>query len=78
MKTKKYYDGVNIEKYIDKVEGVTTNTSYIASAGITDYNTFMDKSLEVVNGKPISFQVTSQDLEQIKKQALFITNKGDK
>ena len=77
MKTKKYYDGVNIEKYIDKVEGVTTNTSYIASAGITDYNIFMDKSLEVVNGKPISFQVTSQDLEQIKKQALFITSKGD-
>ncbi len=77
MKTKIYYDGVNIEKYIEKVEGVTTNTSYIASAGITDYNAFMEKSLETVNGKPISFQVTSQNLEQIKKQALFISGKGD-
>ncbi len=77
MKTKLYYDGVNIKKYIDGVEGVTTNTSYIASAGITDYNAFIEQSLEDVGGKPISFQVTSPDLEEIKKQAFFISGKGD-
>tara|TARA_Y100001937_G_scaffold45416_2_gene63811 strand:+ start:13404 stop:14087 length:684 start_codon:yes stop_codon:yes gene_type:complete len=77
MRTKIYYDGVNISKYINQVEGVTTNTSYVASAGITDYNLFIEKSLDVVNGKPISFQVTSPNLDEIQKQALFISQKAD-
>tara|TARA_A100001201_G_scaffold41370_1_gene42392 strand:- start:32 stop:709 length:678 start_codon:yes stop_codon:yes gene_type:complete len=72
-----YYDGVNIKKYIDRVDGVTTNTSYIASAGIIDYNAFLEKSLQEVEGKPISFQVISTDLEDIKKQAFFFTNKSE-
>ena len=41
LKFKIYYDGVNIKKYLDKVDGVTTNTSYIAGAKITDYNKFI-------------------------------------
>ena len=77
MSTKIYYDGVNISKYINQVDGVTTNTSYIASAGITDYNLFIEESLDAVSGKPISFQVTSPHLDEIQKQALFISQKAD-
>ena len=36
-KCKIFYDGVNIEKYIDEVDGVTTNTSFIAEANITKF-----------------------------------------
>jgi len=77
MKVKKYYDGVNIKEHIDLVEGVTTNTSYIADAGITDYNSFIEKSIESAKGKPISFQVTDDSLSAIIKQAEIICQKAD-
>ena len=77
MKCKIFYDGVNIAKYINQVVGVTTNTSYIAEAGITDYNKFIDESLELVGGKSISFQVTERTLSGIEKQARFLSSKGD-
>ena len=77
MKCKIFYDGVNIKKYIDEVDWVTTNTSYIAEAGITDYNKFIDESLEIVGGKSISFQVTERTLDGIEKQARILSGKGD-
>lgn len=77
MKTKIYYDGVNIKEFIDQVDGVTTNTSYIASAGITDYNKFIDESIEAAKGKPISFQVTETDMDSIINQAKYIAEKGE-
>lgn len=77
LKFKIYYDGVNIKKYLDKVDGVTTNTSYIAGAKITDYNKFIEKSMKTIKNKPISFQVTDRTLEGIEKQARFICNLGD-
>ena len=77
MKTKIYYDGVNIKEFIDQVDGVTTNTSYIASAGITNYNKFIDESVEAAKGKPISFQVTETDMHSIVNQAKHIATKGE-
>tara|TARA_B100001094_G_C18176684_1_gene798263 strand:+ start:2004 stop:2705 length:702 start_codon:yes stop_codon:yes gene_type:complete len=77
LKFQMYYDGVNIRKYINEVDGVTTNTSYIAGAKITDYNKFIEKSMKAAKGKPISFQVTDRSLEGIEKQARFICNLGD-
>ena len=77
MKTKIYYDGVNIKEFINEVDGVTTNTSYIASAGITDYNKFINESVEAAKGKPISFQVTKTDKDSIIEQAKQISIKGE-
>lgn len=76
-KCKIFYDGVNIKDYIDQVEGVTTNTSFLAAAGIIDYNTFITESLQAVGTKPISFQVTERTLEGIEAQARFFTSLGD-
>ena len=76
-KCKIFYDGVNIAKYIDEVDGVTTNTSFIAEANITDYNKFIDESLKIVKEKPISFQITERTLKGIEKQARFLSSKGD-
>tara|TARA_Y100000592_G_scaffold78259_1_gene123008 strand:- start:4239 stop:4925 length:687 start_codon:yes stop_codon:yes gene_type:complete len=77
MGMKIFYDGVNIKKYIGDVDGVTTNTSYIAQAGITNYKEFMQKSLAEVGGKPISFQVTSREIGGIEQQARYISSLGD-
>ena len=76
MKTKIYYDGVNIQDFIEEVDGVTTNTSYIADAGINDYNKFIDETLQIVGDKPVSFQVTARTLEEIEAQAAFLTSKA--
>ena len=46
MKVKRYYDGVNIEEHINLVDGVTTNTSYVAEAEVTDYDSFINKSID--------------------------------
>ena len=77
LKFKTFYDGVNIRKYIDQVDGVTTNTSYIAGAKIGDYNKFIEKSMKAVKGKPISFQVTGRTISEIERQARWICNLGD-
>jgi len=77
LKFKVFYDGVNIEKYIDEVDGVTTNTSYIAGAKITDYNKFIETSMKAVKGKPISFQVTETDMQLMEQQARFICGLGE-
>lgn len=77
LKFNVFYDGVSIEKYIDRVDGVTTNTSYIAAAGITDYNAFIKQSLEAAKGKPISFQVTSTQHSVMEEQARYICGLGD-
>tara|TARA_R100001463_G_scaffold135530_1_gene198985 strand:- start:827 stop:1528 length:702 start_codon:yes stop_codon:yes gene_type:complete len=77
LKFKVFYDGVSIRKYINDVDGVTTNTSYIAGAKITDYNAFIEKSLKAAKGKPISFQVTARDVNELIKQARWICGLGD-
>jgi len=77
LKFKVFYDGVNIEQYIDQVDGVTTNTSYIAGAKITEYNKFIETSMEAVKGKPISFQVTETDMQLMEQQARFICGLGE-
>jgi transaldolase len=76
-KCKIFYDGVNIKDFIDQVDGVTTNTSFLAAAEITDYNKFIEESLSVVNGKPISFQVTKRDIEGIESQARYLSSLGE-
>lgn len=76
MKVKRYYDGVNIEEHINLVDGVTTNTSYVAEAEVTDYDSFINKSIESSKGKPISFQVTGPSSSSIIKQAEVICQKA--
>lgn len=73
-----FYDGTHITDHIDKhfVQGVTTNTSYVSAAGITDYKSFMQQSMEVVGEKPISFQITAKDTKSIIDQATYICNLG--
>jgi len=72
-----FYDGVNIKNYINDVDGVTTNTSFIAAAKITNYNKFIEESLKEVKGKPISFQVIGRTFSEIENQARFICGLGE-
>ncbi len=78
-KIKIYYDGVNIEKYsaLDYISGFTTNTSFVYQANVQDYREFILEYVGKSNGMPCSFQVWSDDNDEIARQALEISSMGE-
>lgn len=81
LKIKLFADGANIEEmyqlYVDgKVQGFTTNPTLMRKAGITNYETFAKKTLEIIPDVPISFEVFTDNLDEMKKQARKISSWG--
>lgn len=73
-----YYDGTNISKYATYalVEGFTTNVSFMAQAKETNYRAFYNAHSALINSRPISMQVYSDDDDIIYKDALTIASYG--
>jgi len=59
------------------IKGLTTNPTLMNKAGITDYEGFAKDILKIVTDKPISFEVFSDELPEMKRQALKIAQWGD-
>jgi transaldolase len=59
------------------IKGLTTNPTLMKKAGITDYRAFCKEILKAVNDKPLSFEVFSDDFDEMKRQALEIASWGD-
>jgi transaldolase len=59
------------------IRGFTTNPTLMRQAGIDHYERFAHDVLEVVQGKPISFEVFSDDFDEMEKQAQTIAAWGD-
>jgi transaldolase len=55
------------------IQGMTTNPTLMRKAGIADYEKFAREILEVVKTKPISFEVFSDDFDDMHRQALKIS-----
>ena len=55
------------------IKGMTTNPTLMRKAGITNYEKFACEILEVVKNKPISFEVFSDDFDDMHRQALKIS-----
>lgn len=51
------------------IKGFTTNPTLMRQAGVTDYERFARDVLEVVTDRPISFEVFSDDHDEMEKQA---------
>jgi transaldolase len=49
----------------------------MAKAGITDYKTFAQEAISSIPDKPISFEVFSDEMEEMKRQALLIRSWGE-
>ncbi|OHE71504.1 MAG: transaldolase [Verrucomicrobia bacterium GWC2_42_7] len=69
-----YADGADYKGIIELnqksfIKGITTNPSLMKKAGIADYEGFAKEVLKVVTAKPISFEVFSDDLQEMKRQA---------
>jgi transaldolase len=59
------------------VKGLTTNPSLMKKEGITDYRAFCADVLKLIKDKPISFEVFSDDFEEMERQALEIASWGE-
>lgn len=54
------------------IKGFTTNPTLMRKAGISDYKAFALDILALIKDKPISFEVFSDDFNEMKRQALVI------
>ena len=81
LKVKIFADGASREGIValaqnPLIKGFTTNPTLMRAAGITDYESFSRELLEVVPELPISFEVLSDDFEEMERQALKIASWG--
>ncbi len=77
-----YADGADIKEIIKMsqdnfIDGFTTNPTLMSRLGITDYLGFAKEVLANVKDKSISFEVFSDDLDEMYRQALILRELGD-
>ncbi len=59
------------------IKGLTTNPTLMKKAGIKDYEAFAKDILQSVTAKPISLEVFTDDLAEMRRQALKIKSWAD-
>jgi len=79
---KLFADGANLEGMIEMaskphISGLTTNPTLMKKAGITDYVKFAKDVLKEISYKPISFEVFSDELDEMKIQGEKIASWGE-
>ena len=82
LKMKIFSDGADLDSIIEAynkglVAGFTTNPTLMAKAGITNYIMFAREVLRVVRDKPVSFEVFSDDFDEMREQALKLDALAD-
>jgi transaldolase len=82
LKIKIFADGANLEDMIEMarkpfISGLTTNPTLMRKAGVLDYMVFAKDVLREIQNKPISFEVFSDELEEMKTQGEKIASLGD-
>lgn len=58
------------------IKGLTTNPTLMRKAGISDYRAFAREILNMIRDKPISFEVFSDDFQEMERQAMEIASWG--
>jgi transaldolase len=81
LKIKLFADGANLDQIRTlsenpKVAGFTTNPTLMKNAGVANYEKFAKDALEIIEDRPISFEVFSDDVNEMIKQALTISSWG--
>jgi transaldolase len=82
LNVKIFADGADKQGMIEMynksyIKGLTTNPTLMKKAGITDYEAFAKDILQTITDKPLSFEVFSDDMEEMKRQALKIAQWGE-
>ncbi|MBI2229439.1 MAG: transaldolase [Deltaproteobacteria bacterium] len=81
LRIKIFADGANLEEMRQAhgsglVKGFTTNPTLMRKAGVTDYEQFARSVLREIQDMPISFEVFSDDIEEMARQARTIAAWG--
>jgi transaldolase len=76
-----YADGANRDQMLKRhqeglVQGFTTNPTLMAKAGIRDYAAFAKDILKTIKEMPISFEVFSDEFDEMERQADEINSWG--
>lgn len=58
------------------IAGLTTNPTLMRKAGVSDYEAFAREIVRVITDKPISFEVFSDERDEMRRQALRIASWG--
>jgi transaldolase len=74
LRVKLFADGADIDGIAKlaadpRIAGFTTNPTLMRKAGITDYAAFGREALQVVGGRPISFEVFADEMREMLVQA---------
>jgi transaldolase len=81
LKVKLFADGADLTGMVEMasknyIQGLTTNPTLMKKAGIKNYKSFALDVLAQIPSKPISFEVFSDDSEEMKRQGLEISTWG--
>jgi transaldolase len=79
LKVQLYADGADKAGILElygkpHIKGLTTNPTLMKKAGIKDYEAFAKDILQTVTAKPISLEVFTDDISDMKRQALKINS----
>lgn len=77
LKVKLFADGADKKGMLDMyakpyIKGFTTNPTLMKKAGISDYRAFAKDVLEAIPDRPISFEVFSDEFDEMERQAMEI------
>ena len=81
LKIKIFADGADIKSMVEAykggiIKGFTTNPTLMRKNGITDYEAFAKEVLKHIPDKPISFEVFSDEFDEMEHQARKIASWG--
>ena len=76
-----FADGADLDGLLQlaadpRIKGFTTNPTLMRKAGVADYTAFARAVLERVTDRPISFEVFTDDVDEMRAQALEIASWG--
>ena len=81
LRVKIFADGADKASILDLarnplIQGFTTNPTLMRKAGVTNYESFCRDLLELIPDRPFSFEVFSDEFEEMERQALRISSWG--
>jgi transaldolase len=81
LKVKIFADGADVAGIVELyrnplIQGFTTNPTLMRKSGISDYEQFARQVLECIPDRPISFEVFSDEFDEMERQARKITTWG--
>jgi transaldolase len=82
LRVKIFADGADKNSMVEMaknpiISGFTTNPTLMRRAGVTDYKSFAKEILSEIKDKPISFEVFSDEFDEMERQAKEIASWGE-